>query len=181
MKNKGLIIAVVVILLLVAGYFLMNKKGAPSIPGVTTSETSSGPKSLKDLLSAGIAQKCTYSTTDENGSNEGTTYISGGKMRGDFSMTAAGKNTKSHMISDGKTSWIWTEGEEQGFKMTVEETSATPGATEPQDASFQGGTDWDQKVDYKCSAWVTDGSYFTPPTNVKFSDFSDLLKGNTPQ
>ena len=170
MKNKGIIIAVVVILLLAAGYFLMNKKGTSVIPGTSnTFEASSGPKSLKDLLSAGIAQKCTYSTTDISGSSEGTTFISGGKMRGDFSMMASGKAIKSHMISDGKTSWIWTDGETTGFKMMVEETS--------EESSIEGGTDWDQKVDYKCSPWVTDGSYFTPPSNVEFTDFSELLKG----
>lgn len=167
-KNKGLIIAIAAVLLLGAGYFAMKNKGSTQTPGTgTQSETSTGAKSLRDLLSAGIAQKCTYSMTDENGQNEGTTYISGGKMRGDFSMMASGKTTKSHMISDGKTSWIWTEGEPNGFKMTVEETDASPAP----------GTDWDEKVDYKCSAWVTDGSFFTPPTNVNFTDFSELLKG----
>lgn len=184
MKNKGVIIAVVVVLLLVVGYFLMNKKGSSVVPGTgnsLTSETSSGKKSLKDLLSSGIAQKCTYSMSDENGTSEGTSYISGGKVRGDFSVVASGKTTKTHMISDGKTSWIWTDGETTGFKMTVEEPTGTPGTTTPQEGSIQSGTDWDQSYDYNCSAWVADGALFTPPSTVKFTDFSDLMKGNTPQ
>ena len=170
-KNKGIIIAIGIVLLLGVGYFLMKSRGsAPLRQGSAgQTETSSGMKSLKDLLSAGIAQKCTYSTTDDSGTSEGTTFISGGKMRGNFSMMASGKTTKSHMISDGKTSWIWTDGETTGFKMMVEETS--------EESSIEGGTDWDQKVDYKCSPWVTDGSYFTPPSNVEFTDFSELLKG----
>jgi hypothetical protein len=179
-KNKGLIIGVLVILLLVAGYFLMNKKGSSTAPGTTslTSDGTSESKSLKDLLSAGIAQKCTYASTDENGSSEGTSYISGEKVRGDFSVVASGKTTKSHMISDGKTSYIWTDGEEAGFKMTVTDTQeADPSGQTP----TQGAAGWDDKFDYKCSAWVTDGSYFTPPSNVKFTDFSELFKGNTPQ
>jgi len=179
-KSKGLIIAVVVILLLAGGYFLMNKKGpatSPTTSDTSTTETSSGSKSLKDLLSAGIAQKCTYSTTSEGTTTEGTSYIAGGKMRGDFTNTTSGKTTVSHMISDGKTSWIWTEGETTGFKMTVEEPTA--GETPSSQTTVEGGVGWDDKFDYKCSAWVTDGTFFTPPSNVKFTDFSELLKGNT--
>jgi hypothetical protein len=180
-KNKGLVIGIVVILLLVVGYFLMNKKGSSTTPGTSslTPDGTTESKSLKDLLTAGIAQKCTYSSTDEDGSTEGTSYISGGKVRGDFSVVSSGKTTKSHMISDGKTSYIWTDGEETGFKMTVEETDTQE--TDSSQTPTQGAAGWDDKFDYKCSAWVTDGSYFTPPSNVKFTDFSELFKGNTPQ
>lgn len=177
--NKKLIIAVVVVLVLgVGGYFFWKSQSAKIPSGLQTgTETSSGLKSLKDLIAAGIAQKCTFSTTDESGSSEGTTYVAGGKMRGDFTSVISGKTTKSHMITDGNTNYIWMDGEKTGFKTTIEETGETEtGDTSvSQDVTSQGGADLNAKADYKCSAWVTDSSMFTPPTNVQFTDFSQMF------
>lgn len=172
--NKKVLVAVVLLLLAVGGYFGYTKFMGGKVPGVPG--TSSGPKSLKDLLSAGVAQKCTFSSTSESGSSEGTTYISGGKVRGDFTTVASGKTMVSHMISDGKTSYIWTDGEKNGFKMTVSDQPTATGAK----TDYTGGSstnsaaDLNQQADYKCSGWVTDGSYFTPPTTVTFTDFSQM-------
>lgn len=171
--NKKLLIVVVVVLLLATGYYLMKGKTS-GIPGVGSTETSSGPKSLKELIAAGIAQKCTFSSTDESGSTEGTTYVAGGKMRGDFTNVISGKTTKSHMIVDGKTNYIWTDGEKTGFKVTVEDTSGAGDTSVSQDTT-QGSMDLNEKADYKCSSWVTDSSQFTPPSNVQFTDFSQMF------
>lgn len=143
-----------------------------------TGSEDTGPKSLKDLLSAGIAQKCTFSTTDESGTSEGVTYVSGGKVRADFSSTVEGKVVKSHMISDGKTNYIWTDGEKTGFKMTVEQTSTTESdvPSSSTDTSVSSQVDLNEKADYKCSAWIADDSLFTPPSDVEFQDFSDIFK-----
>ena len=179
--NKKLLIAVAVVLLLGGGYyFVKGQKGGTSLrPGSAgqAGETSSGLKSLKELIAAGIAQKCAFSTTDESGVTEGTTYVAGGKMRGDFTNTYSGKTTKSHMIADGNTNYIWTDGEKTGFKTTFEQTeeAETGDAPVSQEATSQGGADLNAKVDYKCSAWITDSSQFTPPSNVSFTDFSQMF------
>ena len=176
MNKKILLVAAAVLLLGVGGYFYTKTQKSGGNGG--KSEVSSGMKSLKDLLSSGVAQKCTFSTTDESGVSEGTTYVAGGKVRGDFTTTASGKKTASHTIVDGKTSYIWTDGEKNGFKMTVEETEAgaeDKDAPVPQETSVQ-ETDLNQKTDYKCSAWVPDSSLFVPPTNVTFTDFSEMFK-----
>lgn len=179
MKGKGIVIAVTVVLLLGMGYFFISKKGTTQTPETETqTETSTGTKSLRDLLSANIAQKCTYTITNESDQNEGVTYVANGKVRADFSVAENGKTTQTHMISDGKTSWIWTDGETTGFKMTVEKTEPQSGTESAPETSFQAGVNWDEKLDYKCSAWITDGSFFTPPVNVNFTDFSELLNKN---
>jgi len=185
--NKKVIIAiaVIVLLLLGGGVFLMTSKNksktTPSTTGTKgdknqeSSQTSQ--KSLYDLLAAGLPQKCTFESTDDFGSSEGTSYVSGGKVRADFAVTAGGKVTVSHMISDGKTSYIWTEGETNGFMMSVEESEAT-GTSAP--TTGQTGTesnaDLSQKADYNCSTWIPDNSLFTPPSDVKFTDFSQILQ-----
>lgn len=176
--NKKMILIIAAVLFLLGGlyYFFIYSKGAgPLGPGQAGN---GGPKSLKDLLTSGVAQKCEFSTTDDSGTSEGVTYISGGKMRGDFSSTYSGKKTLSHMIVDGKTNYIWTDGEKTGFKTTIEDDDSSDiPATDPATGQFSTqGADLDQKADYKCSAWVVDGSYFTPPSNVTFSDLSEMFK-----
>lgn len=171
-KKVLIIIAGILILLFSGWYFISSKKTSPL---TTDSENQGGVKSLKDLLSSAIAQKCTFSETDESGNSEGTTYVSGGKVRADFSTTASEKTVKSHMISDGKTSYIWTDGEKNGFKMTVNEPTPSSAKTDSSDTSVNSEGDLDQKADYKCSGWVVDGSYFIPPSNITFTDFSQTL------
>jgi hypothetical protein len=179
-NKKVLAIIVVVLLLLLGGWYLMNSNKAGT-PGSTATESQGGMKSLKDLLSSGVAQKCTYSSTDEeSGTSEGTSYVSGGKVRADFSTTVSGKTTISHMITDGKTSYIWTDGEKSGFKMTVPDATPTSAKTDTSNTPVSSEADLNQKVDYKCSAWVVDNSYFTPPTTVTFSDFSQMVNPAAP-
>lgn len=181
-NKKVLAIIVVVLLLLLGGWYFMNSKKSPTgtTPGATTSENQGGMKSLKDLLSSGVAQKCTFSSTDESGSNEGITYVSAGKVRGDFTTTVSGKITKSHMISDGKTSYIWTDGEKDGFKMTIPDATPTSAKTDTSNSQVSSEGDLNQKMDYKCSGWVVDNSFFTPPTNVTFNDFSKMINPAAP-
>lgn len=178
--NKKVLVIVILLILGAAGYFGYTKFMGKSLPG--TSSESGGMKSLKDLLSAGVAQKCTFATTSESGSSEGTTYVSGGKVRGDFTTTTSGKTTISHMISDGKTSYVWTEGEKNGFKMTIPESTTEPSTGNADSStSTSSEADLNQKADYKCSGWVADTSYFTPPANVTFTDFSQIYNPASPQ
>ncbi len=174
MKNKAVIAVVVILLLGVGGYFYFNKsRNVETAGGI-----SSGVKSLKELLASGVPQKCTFASDDESGKTEGTSYIAGGKVRADFTSTINAKTTVSHMISDNKTSYIWTDGDKTGFKMTITETdtNATDSPVTGETASQGNEADLDQKSDYKCSVWVPDNSMFTPPADVKFTDFSEMFK-----
>lgn len=178
--NKKAIIAVIVLLLLGVGGFAFWKTQQDKVGGPTSGV--SGFKSLKDLLSSGVAQKCTYSTTDEKGTSEGTTYVSGGKMRGDFTSVITGKTEKTHMITDGKTNYIWVDGEKTGLKTVVEPSSAPNPTDVPvtQTETANGGVDINKPADYKCSTWIADGSLFSPPADVKFTDFSEMFKPQWP-
>ena len=46
-------------------------------------------------------------------------------------------------------------------------------------ASENKSFDPDKVVEYKCSPWIVDASLFTPPSNVKFSDLSSMMKPPT--
>lgn len=155
------------------GYFFFSKNNSSSetVAPQKTNEVSES-KSLRDLLASGIAQKCTYSTNVDGAASEGVTFTSNGKVRSDFTFTEGDKITKTHMINDGKVSYVWTDETKTGFKMIFDNTNPE---TDTQSVSVQGGTDWDEKFDYKCVPSIIDDSTFTPPSDVEFTDFANLL------
>lgn len=162
MNKKVVAIVAVLLVLLLGGYFFMTRGKPGSLPG---SQTSTSPSSLKDLLTKGVAQSCTFSNEGSNG----TVYVAGGKMRGDFDAVTEGKTVKSHMIVDGNTSYIWMDGEKTGFKMSFDPATQSEGSAESTTpGSFDAGAD----MNYKCGAWINDGSLFKLPADVSFATFA---------
>ncbi len=149
----------------------MSKKTPNSTPpqnATTETKNDSSPASLKDLLTKGLAQTCTYST-DAGG---GTIYVSGGKVRGDFETAVEGKSMKSHMIVVDNTSYIWTDDQKTGFKMSFDPNSVSTTGTANTSTSTQGGIDPAANYNYKCSAWITDSAQFDLPKGVTFTSFA---------
>lgn len=173
MNKKTTVIAIVLILLLIGGYFIVKGRSNSSVTPVATQEQSAS--SLKDLISKGLAQSCTFSS----GGSSGTVYVSGGKVRTDYDTTVDGKVTTSHMIVDGNTSYIWTEGQATGFKMTFE-ASGTPSA-ETTNAPAAGGFDSSANMNYKCKTWAVDASQFALPAGVQFTSFGGSTSGPASQ
>lgn len=168
MNKKVLMIIVVVLLLLAGGWYFMSsrKTNSPNIPGIVGGNQESSAKNLKDLLTKGIPQTCTYS----NAATTGTIYVSGGKMRGDIDTVVEDVTTKTHMLVMDNTSYIWSDGSKAGFKMSYD-PNATPVAGSESSATndtFDANAD----MDYKCKAWIVDSGKFALPTGVTFSDFS---------
>ena len=164
--NKKVATAVIVVLVLLLGGFLYMRKGSSSLApqAQTANQTSENPATtLRSLISKGVAQSCTFSANN----TQGTMYISGGKVRGDFSSSVNGTVTNSHMIIDTSTSYLWMDGNARGIKMSFDpnaQPSATPGASGSFDAAAT--------MNYKCSAWITDAGKFTLPAGVTFTTFN---------
>lgn len=178
LMNKTLLIGGVVILLLagVGGFLVMNQSKTPASSNTTATETSvmaSGDAmqktSLKSLMSLGQNQMCTFS--DAEGASSGTMYIGSGKSSGDFESSINGVATTSHMVNDGVSVYFWTEGQTQGFKVSLATLDSFSGGTGTQ---TQKSFDVDKQVDYSCRPWGVDASKFTVPADVTFSDFSNI-------
>ena len=163
MNKKILVIVVAALLLLGGGYFFLNSRKSITLPGSQTS----APSSLKDLITKGIPQSCTFSGEGESGS----VFVSGKKVRGDFDTTVEGKVTKSHMIVDGNTSYLWTDDQKEGFKMTFD-VSAVDASPEPGTATSGESFDANANMNYKCSPWLEDSSKFALPSGVTFTSFA---------
>lgn len=177
--NKNLMILGVVILLLLAGggiFLATSKKSATEadLTAIATVSPSKAPiantgKSLKDLLTSNQSQSCTFSNVDLANVN-GTVYISGGKIRGDFLSVIPNKTVITHMIADGKNSYVWMDNETKGFKMAYDPQTQPTG----QPTYNSNPLDANKRMDYNCSGWDGDASKFLIPTSVQFSDLGAL-------
>lgn len=174
MTNQVKIIVAVVVVAALLGLVAFTQLGKSSeSPQEATvskeSETAQSAKgSLKSLLGAGKNVNCTFSYPDAG--STGTVYVSGQRMRGDFNMMVEGKTMESHMIQDETYVYSWTGS--QGAKFKIEETlkaSPVPGGQ-------QQNVDLDKEVDYKCSPWAANNSMFSVPTDVTFTDMSEMMK-----
>lgn len=184
--NKNLPLIVIALVLLVgiggAGYMLMQQNASQQSGIVTSPSTSqenvpaTSQKTLKDLLASGVAQKCTYSDKMDEVDVQGTSYMMNGKMRGDIDTTVNGKTIMMHMILDGKTMYNWMEDAKTGLMMTVD-TDKTEAQISGTAKVSQAPVDINKVIDYKCEPWSADSSMFTPPTAVKFTDYSAMMQG----
>lgn len=173
-KQMMMIAAVIVALIAVAAgaFFVMSSKKSTSgsmtsIEG--TPAESASKASIKSLLGAGKNVTCEISYPDNGGS--GTVYVAGEKMRSDYMMTVSGKTMEGHMISDGAYMYSWQGTTGMKFKADAVATPTPAAGSQTQ----QQGADIDQEVDMDCGNWSVDNSKFTPPTDVTFTDATQMM------
>lgn len=167
--SKKVIIAVVVILIILlggAGIVLMNQKKNSSEANTSNNQNQTESKSLKDLWGMNN-QECTF--TDSESGNSGKIYSGNGKFGGEFSSQVDGKATASHMIADSNSVYFWIDGQTQGFK-----TSQALVENLGEDTVMT-ALDVNAKVDYSCKPWVVNSNQFSIPSNVTFTDYSNLI------
>lgn len=187
MSNKALwgIVGVVVLLAGIFWYSASKKSSVDAVADVqqeTGAENSSELRSIKDLVSAGKSQMCTFTNSTDTSDSSGVIYVAHGMMRGDFDSVAKPTQTKiqSHLISDGTTNYVWTSAARQGYKMAVEQSSSGTNTQGSQVSHYQ-AVDYDQKLVYKCGAWTDDDSLFALPKGVQFMDMNDMMKQMMPK
>lgn len=162
----GIITVVIIIVLTSLGIYYFNKSdklvetNSNEVVDTTTEEKINS--SILDLTKRGGNYECTFSHTTGVGTSNGVVYISGEKIRGNFTSNVAVANMtiKSYMISDGTSVYTWTDMTSQGYKVPVEK-----GATEENTSqSF----DYGQNLEYTCKGWIVDSSVFILPSGVEF-------------
>lgn len=138
---------------------------------VTSQDDNSLTGSLRQLVMGNNSVRCQYQTEIDGQPSQGTVYVTEGKVRGEF----VSGSSNSFMISDGAYSYIWGDEYETGLKMPVLETDSTA-TPEPLPSDMPRGFDMDQEVEYQCNAWNPDQSFFVPPIDIEFVDYSQLIK-----
>jgi type II secretory pathway pseudopilin PulG len=185
MKNKLpiIIVAVVVVVLLAvgAGFMMLSSKAKPQAQTQTQANNTQTAQSqtvkrnavkgtILSLIGSGQTVTCTVTLPDNKGA--GTFYVaSSKKFAGDITSKGTdGKDIETHMISDGTYVYIWSAAMPMGIKMNL--SAARSAANNAQTSQT---INMNQNVDMQCGPWSIDDSKFTIPSNVKFSDFSNLL------
>ena len=181
--KKQLLIGIAAVLVLGGGYFFYSQSsGKPANNNQPISGMVKG--TLQDLFARETSMQCKFSYDDEGNKSEGTVYLSGKKMRGDFALSQSdGKSMQSHVIRDDVYGYTWLEGQKQGTKIKIETSEKI---TKDQEGEKDGELfALDNKdVDYDCKAWNVDNSMLKPPANINFQDISaqvEQIQENTQQ
>ncbi len=145
---------------------------------VSNPETFSGTDTLTTLIALGVPVECTVTQADSTGdtSAEGTLFISGEKVRGDFLQVTPGidEPVLASMILTEEMLYAWSEIDSQqyGFKVDISD------ATETEQTNNQMPISTDELVQYECARWQSiDNSIFVPPGTVLFQDMNALFEG----
>ena len=183
--NKKVIVVVVVLLLLLlagAGYYLYTKSAQKPAATATTQEKNEGVfGSIKDALSKSLSLQCAF--TSENGVPT-TAYIKAGAVRVDTTGKTPEQTTS--IIMKNKTMYFWPTNSKQGSMMTIPDVSITPSVTgstvKPTGTSDQSENMMAALEKFKdsCKPAVVADSLFTPPSDVKFTDMSQMMKAVVP-
>ena len=145
---------------------------------VLNQETFSGTDTLTTLVALGVPVECTVRQADDLGDTvaDGTLFISGEKVRGDFLQITPGidEPVLASMILTEEMLYAWSEidSKQYGFKVDLSD------ATETEQANNQMPISTDELVQYECTRWKSiDNSIFVPPSTVLFQDMNALFEG----
>lgn len=172
---------VLVGILAVGGYLTLNPKSPDSVDSTTQMETnleetqniSAEPDASKkmafsEFIKSGGAYKCTVSQNVSDVSSQGTVYIDGDKIKGEFNSSVGGLNVDSNLIVRDGYTYSWSSMTPNlGFKVKAQAPEAVDTATKTSDTySFNA----EQIGEYDCSPWAVDSKMFEIPSNVKFQE-----------
>ncbi len=135
--------------------------------------------SIEDLLAQDTDLRCELVAKQKGNIVSGTTYIADNQARSNFQVkTAEGQIMTSHMINDGTWLYTWSDefpGQAVKIKLETMETDQFDSEEAKNQAQEHGMGNYETEFDYKCYEWDKDPSLFTPPVNVDFIDFSQIM------
>lgn len=150
------LIGLVLLAAIGGGVYVATK--APSAPaaeeqGAVVETESSG--TFAELLARVGSWKCDAKATHDQGASEGTVYMNGGKVRGDFVATMSGQTVNTSFVSMDGYIYTWSDLLPQGMKVKMDAAAGTSGGQ---------GIDPATPVEYSCEVWIPDESKFALPS-----------------
>lgn len=182
MQNKQAIIGITaaIIILLGAGVAFLYSKNTKEPSQNTPTPTKEEKKESKtggiiEILKSGQTQQCDFKSDEGDMASSGVVYFNNQNLRADFTIKDEGKESAVSMIRKGDDNYIWGTSfpNNAGVKMTL---SIDEFAESDQTKDY---LDPDKQVDYNCKPWTADSGMFNPPSNIKFQDLSEMMKGST--
>lgn len=161
------------IVVLGAGYYSLQQQRVAAPEGIVANddgmylgaqEPMKVNASLAELVARSGSWRCAVDSTTAQTVSAGVTYVSGGKVRADFTTTVPNYGSvETHMIADGRDVYTWSSLMSQGMRTPMVTPQATQGA-----APSGQGVSANTKYAYTCEPWNADAALFTVPTNITF-------------
>lgn len=138
-------------------------------------------KSLKELLGLGTSQKCSYETNDNGDTMKGEIIVNGQKFKQTTEISNKDGMMKVYGISDGVYYYSWSDAmKNNGTKMKIadleKDGASVTGTVEKNEKAEQKGINMNEKFAYKCTAATLSESDLSLPTDVKFVDYTEMMK-----
>jgi len=138
------------------------------------SENIETKKSLKELLGLGTSQKCSYEIKTEDQNMKGEVIVSGKKFKQTTEISNEEGSMKVYGISDGTYFYSWNEAMKgNGIKMNIADLEKSNEDTKIETQKVN----MDEKIDYKCSPATLSDSDLAIPSDIKFLDYTEMMKG----
>jgi predicted small secreted protein len=141
-------------------------------------------KSLKDLLGLGTSQKCTFESKTEDTAVKSEIIMNGKKFRQTSEITTKEGKMKVYAVSDGIYYYSWSDtAKDMGTKMKIEDVEnegkniSNENKEGPVEMEGQQQISMDEKIDYKCTPATLTDADLAIPTDIKFLDYADMMKG----
>lgn len=156
---KILIGAVVGLVAITGVWFVVHRDASTTTQ--TVSDAQQNTASWIDVMKSGGDHVCTVSVTKGPSPSQGTVYVSGKDIRGDFESAVGGQTIHASMILTGGFVYNWTDKYPQGVKVPVAPNTDPVTVMTKTQGDMQG-------VSYDCKGWTRDEAKFALPTSVKF-------------
>jgi len=171
MKNKNILIAVGVVILIAIILFISQGKTKPSnntnntlFKNENTQESNGIIGSIKEAIANSMSFKCEYNI--EN--NKTIVYVKNKSIRIEGSWQA--KSNTGMIMKDNKL-WTWDNEKKEGMIMPL-----NPSQEENQGSSSEDIINGLEAQKQFCKVALVDDSMFIPPTDVKFQDLSQFME-----
>lgn len=190
MKNKLVPAIILIVILGLAGYYFVSKKGpTKNTESQSANQIVSEASEFAKAIESGKPTTCTMSKSGDTMEYQ----IKNKKMRMKTTSTTTtedGKTTTTvgHMINDTAYLYIWDDNSKQGSKMAIPTEEQTKEMAEKA-KQYQADApvpQFETESDYKslkeegyainCKASNIDDSVFTPPSDVKFIDPTSMMQ-----
>lgn len=175
MSKQILIILALVLLIGGGAFFYMSssKKGSGTPASNSSNPVGNTFSSIKDALSKSVSLQCNF--TDETG-RKTTSYIKNGAVRADIEAQKA-EESGSVIVKDKKM-YFWNKTSAFMMDLSATEVTGTPqnggsNQGQNQENDLMAGL---EKYKESCKPAVVSDALFTPPSDIKFQDFSQMMK-----
>lgn len=122
--------------------------------------------SFAELMQRGGSFECAFNETVDGANSSGIVYVSGDKVRLNYSAPAAeagGAPIRGAMIQKDNMLHMWSDAMPQGIKMAIPEGQSVT------DAPMSGGLfDNNIKMKYDCKSWTPNNAWFEVPPTIEF-------------